>query len=187
MLVVTRRLVTLSAAALLIAVTLAACAQPTPGPTKSPVPTAKHTPAFASDAEALKAATDAYAAYLKMSDTILSEGADRPDRFRQVATGDALRTALDGVGTYAERGLHTTGRTTFDSARIQSIHDGRPHSVSIYVCDDVSNIDVVDSAGRSLVKPDRNPRTPFIVTVDFENTASKLVSGRTLWEGKDFC
>ncbi|HWU47090.1 MAG TPA: hypothetical protein VN133_10080, partial [Humibacter sp.] len=53
--------------ALLLGGVLAGCTPSAPKPTHSP--TASRTPMFASDEEALKAATDAYAAYLKMSDT----------------------------------------------------------------------------------------------------------------------
>jgi hypothetical protein len=184
---VTRRLVTLSAAALLTAVTLAACTQPAPGPTQSPVPTAKHTPAFASDAEALKAATDAYAAYLKMSDTIAHDGGANPERIADYASGRALERALANVKEYRAQGVHTTGNTRFDSARLQSIDVGPPWSIVMYLCDDVSGVDVLNRGGQSLVSPDRNARTPFEVTVNAGRTGRVTIHDRELWQGKNFC
>ena len=49
-------------------------------PTATPPPEATAAPIFASDEEALAAATAAYAAYLAMSDQILKDGGKDPDR-----------------------------------------------------------------------------------------------------------
>ncbi|MEO8907529.1 MAG: hypothetical protein ABI310_05565, partial [Microbacteriaceae bacterium] len=61
-----RLLVAGSAMALAVGV-LTGCTPATPIPAPTHTSATTHAPAFSSDAEALKAATDAYAAYLKMS------------------------------------------------------------------------------------------------------------------------
>ncbi|MDQ1582169.1 MAG: hypothetical protein QOF36_223, partial [Microbacteriaceae bacterium] len=69
--IVSRGILATLAGAGLIVITLAGCAT---SASPMPTPSAVHSPLFASDEEALKAATDAYAAYLAMSDTIAQEG-----------------------------------------------------------------------------------------------------------------
>lgn len=187
MLVVTRRLVAASVAALMTAATLGACTQPTPEPTRSDAPTVKPTPAFASDADALKAATDAYAAYLKMSDTIAHDGGANPERIADYASGRALERALADVEEYRARGVHTTGNTRFDSARLQSVDAGPPFSIVVYLCDDVRDVDVLNRDGQSLVNPDRNARTPFEVTANAGRTGRVTIHDRELWQGTNFC
>jgi hypothetical protein len=187
MLVVTRRLVALSAAALMTVAALGACTQPSPEPSRSTAPAVKHTPAFASDADALKAATDAYAAYLKMSDTIAHDGGANPERIAAYASGRALERALADVKEYRARGVHTTGNTRFDSARLQSVDVGPPVSIVVYLCDDVSDVDVLNRDGQSLVNPDRTARTPFEVTADAGRTGHVTIRDRELWQGANYC
>lgn len=183
----TRRIVAAISAASLAGLAVSGCTQPEPTPLPTHTAEATHTPAFASDEEALKAATDAYAAYLKMSDTILSEGGRMADKFATVATGEALSSAVKDVSEYRRRKLHITGSTAFDSARLQSREIRPVESIAIYVCDDVSDIDVFDSSGRSIVKPDRKPRTPFVVTALKTSGGEVLISERSLWEGASYC
>jgi hypothetical protein len=179
---VTPRLLIATCAVALVAGSLAACTPSAPTPTRTPIAT--HSQAFASDADALKAATEAYAAYLKMSDTIAQEGGANPERFAEVADGKALDDALSGVAEYVKKGLHITGSTTFDSVTLQSKSE---NSSVIYVCDDVSTIDVVTTSGQSVVMPDRKPRTPFVVTVEVGANPIPTVMDRTLWEGDSYC
>jgi hypothetical protein len=188
MLVVTRRLVTLSAAALLTAVTLAACTQPGPGPTQSPVPTAKHTPAFASDAEALKAATDAYAAYLKMSDTIAHDGGANPERIKPYASGDALDAALQSAQQFRAAGAHSIGSTTVAQIQPQVVdyQNVRNINISFYACEDVSEVDVLDQDGISLVSQDRPSRATYTVTV-LSRSGRLAVDSDEPWTGASIC
>ncbi|MDQ1609498.1 MAG: hypothetical protein QOE16_2230 [Microbacteriaceae bacterium] len=178
--IVTREILATLAGAGLIVITLAGCATPASPPS---APSATRSPVFASDEEALKAATDAYAAYLAMSDTILSEGGVNPERLVSVATGEALKKTEADVKVYSTRRLHTTGSTHFDSLKIQSYSP----DLSAYVCEDVSGIDVVDDQGRSLVKPDRDPRTPFEVGFEVSADGALLLKQKALWTGTDFC
>ncbi|MCU1575736.1 MAG: hypothetical protein JWP70_440, partial [Leifsonia sp.] len=160
--IVTRGILATLAGAGLIVITLAGCATPA-SPLSSPTPSAMHTPVFASDEEALKAATDAYAAYLAMSDTILADGGANPERLKEVATGKALEAELKGFALARSRGWYTTGSSTFDRLRVQSID--RSHStqavVTVYLCVDVSKVDVRDSGGVSVVSPSRPARSPI--------------------------
>jgi len=171
-----------AAIAALLAMPLAACS-PTQ-PTRSPTPTPVHTALFASDAEALKAATDAYAAYQHVTDEVLHAGGQGADRYEKVALGSALEKALDGARQFREKGLHTTGESRFDSVQLQ---ERSSKSVSFYVCDDVSDTDLLNSSGQSQAAASGTKRTPWQVEAKADGGSTLLISKRDFWTGSDFC
>lgn len=177
-----QRVIGVAAAALVFA-TLSGCA-PSPAPQHTASPSPHATPVFSSDKEALAAATKAYAAYLKVSDEIAHDGGAHPERIKAVATGEALSDALQGFAEYRDTKAHSVGARRFDHARIQSVD---PTTVTFYVCDDVSEVDVLDESGTSLVSPDRPSRTEFVVSASGADVAGVLISSRDKWEGKNVC
>jgi hypothetical protein len=78
--------------------------------------------------------------------------------------------------------------TTFDSMAIQQRLDGgRGHVVlTVYVCLDVSNVDIVDETGVSIVAEGRDSRLPLEIDLDDIEGGLK-VSRSELWSGQDFC
>jgi hypothetical protein len=159
-------------------------------PVVTPVPEPSSTPLFATDAEALQAATDAYAAYLKVSDEILGEGGAHPERLKAVATSSVFEQQLGGFRSFNEKGFHSVGATEFDSAKTQNyqplLHAGEV--IRIYVCADVSAVDVVDESGASVVTASRPDRTPFEVGFSWRPSLEGLVvSSKDAWTGTDFC
>ena len=101
----------LSGAALAVALSavlmLSACV-PTTTPA-GPTPKTSTTPVFANEAEALAAATKAYAAYVKVSDEILADGGRNPERINDVATGEAREIAKRGFTKFRDGNLTSTG------------------------------------------------------------------------------
>ncbi|MGA0566486.1 hypothetical protein ACO2Q7_04075 [Rathayibacter sp. KR2-224] len=180
-----RRRMPAAAFAALIALSLAGCTPSNPTPT--PSPTATRSPLFASDEEALKAATDAYAAYLKVTDEVLASGGAEREAFRQVSTGDAFKKAVSDADEFKRNSAHTVGYTKFDSARLSFYKPALKIPVSIFVCDDVSNVDVVDSHGTSVVSGDRKTRTPWQVWFQASSNSRLVVVDRMLWTGQDYC
>jgi hypothetical protein len=161
------------------------------GSTPAPVPhsaSASEAPVFASDEEALAAATAAYAAYLATSDAVGSEGGADPDRYEDVASGDALANALRSAEQFREAGARSIGPTSFTVYKLQSWDGGERQSavVTVYICDDVSAVDVQGSDGKSLVAPDRPNRTPFEIQVAVGDSQSRLQS-KNVWMGSNFC
>lgn len=185
-----QRVIAVAAAALVFA-TLSGCApSPTPQHTASQSPHA--TPVFSSDKEALAAATKAYAAYLKVSDEILSDGGADPDRLRAVATGKALATDLAGFAMARDKGWHTTGNTTFDHVRLQSREmSGSETSgvVAIYLCLDVSTVDVLDSAGKSVMSSSRPARSQVEAVFDLLKPPEEklILASNDPWNGGNTC
>ena len=76
-------------AALAAVLLLSGCVPTSPTVTPGPLPSS--TPIFATEDDALAAATAAYAAYVKISDQIFMEGGANPDRLKSVATGEQLK------------------------------------------------------------------------------------------------
>lgn len=185
-----RRAIAVAAAALLLA-TLTGCA-PSPTSRPTPTPTPHPTPIFSSDKEALAAATKRYAAYLKVSDEILSEGGTDPGRLKSVATGKALATDLKGFAMARDKGWHTTGKTSFDNVRLQSRRMSNSVTsdvVAVYLCVDVSSIDVLDSSGKSVVSGTRPDRSQVEAIFDLSKVGPRklILSSNNPWNGSDVC
>jgi len=162
---------------------LAGCTPTDPVVTPRPEPSA--TPLFASEDEALAAATEAYAAYTAVSDAILNEGGINPERLEAVATGDDLEINLAAFRQSASQGVHSVGQTQFDSVVLQRVleqSDDGLEVVTLYLCEDVAGVDLLDSKGSSLVAPERPNRVPFEVSFSLQGGVL-LVSRKDPWPG----
>lgn len=180
----------MGAMAVLGTLALAGCA-PQPVPALTPAPTTTDAPVFASDADALAAATEAYAAYLAASDASGEiESASRRE-FLALSTGEAHKEDIAAEATFDERGWRKTGTTAFDSLEIQSygpVADGG-WLVRAYLCLDVSRTDVLDKNGASVAQMDRPLRLPMEVALSsFESEPARLlISESRVWSGSNFC
>jgi hypothetical protein len=144
------RLLTPLVAVTLVAL-LAACGpDPAPAPLP-PEPTAS--PVFASDAEALAAAEEAYAAYLEMSDLISSEGGADPDRIAPFVALEHVERAESSFGALLERQLRTTGKSSFWFSEV-IFRDQT--ELQVGVCLDISDIAVIDAAGLDVTPASRS-------------------------------
>ncbi|WP_309617830.1 hypothetical protein [Salinibacterium sp.] len=151
--------------------------------TNTPTPEPSSTPVFASEEEALAAATAAYAAYVTLSDQIFVEGGKDPERMSSVATGEFLKASVEGFAEVQAKGWVSTGGTVFRGATLQSYSEvGGREAVVIYVCEDISAVDVLDSSKISIVSPDRPNSTTFQATFDSDgNRPSLFLSSREVW------
>lgn len=154
-------------------------AEPSPTPTVVPI--------FASDEEALAAATEAYANYLDVSGVIAHEGGKNSSRMTSVAVGEALETEVQALEGMSEAGTVGVGVLKFDTLTLQSA-DLASGTLSAYVCLDVSESDVIDRSGVSVVSVDRVERLPLEVGFIFESASQRLLLERTRsWDGENFC
>jgi hypothetical protein len=177
------------AVALSVALMLTACV-PTTTPA-GPTPKTSTKPVFANEAEALAAATKAYAAYVKVSDKILADGGNNPERVHDVATGDALRGALAGYQEFRTKELRSVGLSKIDHVSIQRFSGSSANGkdlVSIYACLDVSSVEVLNKSGASVVSPQRPARQPFQVSEDWDKGKQLLVvASREPWADGGVC
>ena len=161
-------------------------AAPKPAP---PSPTPTVVSIFASDEEALAAATEAYANYQKMSDQIDSEGGLDPERISPFVSADHLPSAVHQSDGFREAGARSVGSTSFLVAGTQQLNyaSSDQTAISLYVCDDVSGVDVLDVSGASLVSEARASVTPFEVGFILNSEEALVVNSREVWTGKNFC
>jgi hypothetical protein len=190
--IVTRGILATLAGAGLIVITLAGCATPASPlstPTPSPSPSAIHAPVFASDEEALKAATDAYAAYLAMSDTILADGGANPERLRPFVDSAQFKVNVDSFVSFATKGLKTQGVSRFDTVSLQLYREvGAAAEIDLYLCSDIGETRLVDATGRDVTPPDRPARLPLEIGLETVGTSHRLVVTKSdSWLGNDFC
>jgi hypothetical protein len=171
--------------AVAVVAVLAGCSPGTGMPVPPPDPTS--TPVFASDEEALVAAEDAYGTYLDVSNDLGEGGWLDTGGLSAVLRGDALDEELDTAKSFSAKGYVQVGRSTFDTTTLQqwSSEDG-VISISVYLCLDVTAVDVVDDSGVSIVAPDRADRQSLEVVVDNVDGQFK-VSGGDAWAGQPFC
>jgi len=169
----------------------AGCTAPSPSepaPTSNPPTVA---PVFASDEEALAAATEAYSNYLATYDALWADGDGAMDDYLALSTGNAHDGEVQSMTEWEAKGWRATGTTAFDSMALQSISrsDTGGWTLRTYLCVDASQGEVIDGTGASVAKPDRPLRLPL--EVEFTTTSATsdqlLISESKVWSGKDFC
>lgn len=175
-------------------VAISGCAAtPVPAPsTPAPSPTPAVAPVFASNAEALAAATEAYAAYEEMVTLVAAEGGIYPERVEAVTSGSYEEFLVQDLKAAQSAGLRAIGKATFDGVTLQRVDEKAADGlgvVVVYLCSDVSQVDVVDMNNVSQVDADRIPRTALEVAFDWELGAvgTLTVGSRTVWTGGGVC
>jgi hypothetical protein len=169
--------------AVAVSVGLAGCT-PATAPTVTPTP--KATAVFTSDADALKAAEKAYAAYLAASNEIAKSGWKSVDAYSDYETGDALRGDRSSASKFLKRGLRQIGESKFDSMHLEQVSKGAL-TLQTYLCLDVSGVDVIDSSGASVVPAERVSRNPLEVTFISNARGELKISDSQSWLGSNFC
>jgi len=158
--------------------------------TDSPVQTAP-APVFASNEEALAAATQAYGAYLAMSDQITGEGGARGERIAPFVTASYLPELLDGFDSFASQNRFSKGASGFDTISLARYADDSRGSASIllYLCADITAIHVYDASGVDQTNSDRPNRIPeqLEFVSDGANSRNLLLKAEDTWGGKNFC
>ncbi len=132
------------------------------GCTPDPVPTPTPTAAFASEEEAFAAAEATYRAY---NDALNQVDFAKPKTFEPVysllseTAADSTRKAFS---EFHAEGIRTAGATHYDSF-IGVSADPRNGVINADVCTDVSDVEVTNASGTSIVSVDRPPRQSISV------------------------
>ncbi|MEW2460244.1 hypothetical protein [Microbacterium sp. K41] len=159
---------TLTAALVATLLSVAACA---PSPHTTPSPTA--TPLFANKEDAFAAAEVTYRAYTDASNATILTDADTFDPVFAWLRADALDSARKNYSEYYASGVTRTGASSFDHFTPGS-YDPEARTVVVRLCIDVSDVDVLDAEGHSVVPGDRPPRRAVEVTMISADTATGL-------------
>ncbi|MHB1234936.1 MAG: hypothetical protein ACYCZK_04600 [Microbacteriaceae bacterium] len=143
-------------------------------------------PRYATSSDALAAATQVYERYLLVFDQVLAESGARPERLETVLTGTALALAQADAAEFRVKGLRSVGTVRYRPPVLQAYEDP-PIGISIYVCEDVSAVDLLDSSGRSLVRAGRNPFSGFEARLVTRQDGSLVIAERNFWSGDGLC
>lgn len=172
---------------LLLAAALTGCTQPTRLP--PPEPSAAGEPLFASDEEALAAATAAYEEYLAVSNAILQDGGRDPERLLDLVSEEVFETELEGFRLFQQNDWRATGATKLQTVTLQQVIDGSDGLAEVvaYVCTDVSSNDVVDAGGVSQVLPDRPSIVAHEVLFVFGDSESGVIEEKIQWDPISIC
>lgn len=177
----------LVALAITAVVLLSGCVPQEPEILPPPEPTSE--PVFASDEEALAAATKAYEAYLAMSDLIAQEGGKDPERMAPFVTDDWLAAEVDASQSIQEKGRHLEGRTQFDTMTLQQVDQLQNGSVTVvvYVCVDLTDAYLLERDGSKVAETTGERRWPFEVNLVGDADHSLVVGGHEEWTSSEFC
>ena len=178
-----------STAALAVAFVLVGCV-PTTTPA-SPAPRPSATPVFATEAEALAAATEAYAAYVRVSDEITADGGENPERIAPHVTAAQLKRDRDVFATYRAKKIVSVGSTSFDRLRLQKF-DERGRSgldLVVYICLDLTKIRLIDIQMQDITPTGLDQPSPMQVTLrpDADQGNLLVVERSESWSGENFC
>jgi hypothetical protein len=145
---------------------------------------------FASEAEALAAAEKAYAEYLRVSDEISAGGGADANRLKSVAVGNLVQDDLNGYQTFKAKSWHTVGSSKIAAFKAEFVDRNATQSTRAalvaYVCEDISQVDVIDASGVSVVSSTRPNVQGFEVNFDLVDS-SLFPSDREPWTGSNFC
>jgi hypothetical protein len=171
-------------------VLLVGCATPQPvtHETTSPAPSESAKPVFASDAEALAAATAIYRKYEAAADAVGHDGGLHPERIRPYISDAGYQFELSDFKELQTQKAHLTGRTTLNNVKLQS-HEERDSVavVTIYLCEDISHVDRVGPDGRSLNSEDRDDYVAYQSVLTGVSPSTLVIQSIKYWEGGDIC
>ena len=176
--------------AVVFALTLGGCV-PQSHKAAPPTPSPSSTPVFASDEEALAAATKAYAAYLKVSDEIAQDGGKNPERLAPYVTENQLASEDQAFAKFLESGKRQSGYTKVRSVKIQEFgmnHSGRV-VVGAYVCADITDLRLIDIATGASANEGHESFVAVEVSLegDGPDSARLLVARSVPWPGTGVC
>lgn len=158
---------TIASAALVLVVgaVLAGCtaaAPPTPRPTLTPL---------SPEQEAFAAAEATYRAYITALNGVDLADAETFEPVYQWLSGDALTESQNSFQRLQERHVRVSGDTSTPVIRLKSMRESH---VLLDVCLDVSQVDLTDSEGRSVVPKSRSDRQALEVELAPGSTATQL-------------
>lgn len=159
--------------------TLSACSS-TPEP--SPTPTA----AFASEEEAFAAAEETYRAYTDvLSQVDIAEHASLEEVYSWLVEG-AAAASRETFSELSAENFTVAGETTFSNFEGTEVNL-KSGQVDAEVCLDVSDVDVLDPGGQSIVAENRPDHQPTHATFVIASTPTGLAISSIQQSDTDIC
>lgn len=182
-----RRLSLVALSLAVVAGALSACTESTRIPPAEP--SAAVEPLFATDEEALEAATQAYEEFLRVSGEILQDGGADPERLRPLVSEEVFESEAEGFATFSSNGYRAIGTSTLTNVVLQQHHAIAPGAaeIQIYTCVYVGDVDVVDQSGKSVVSDDRETSLAYEAILTSDPAGRLIVTKESVWSGGDVC
>jgi hypothetical protein len=163
---------------LLVAAASVACTTPAPKPT----PTL--TAIFASEGEALAAATDTYQQFLAAYESASATGADVPAAVASFVS-EAYLAEVSAPDIVSKNGWHTEGSSSFDVKGVRSFQtDAIAVEIVVELCRDVSSLRFVDADGTDVTPVERLDVVPLEVAFATDSLGSNAlkITGVGTWQ-----
>ncbi|WP_344756127.1 hypothetical protein [Gryllotalpicola koreensis] len=167
---------------------LAACtpSHPVTDPTKTSKPTP--TPVFTSDADALAAATDRFKKYESASDRVGQNGWRDTTPVRPFVSDTGYQHEVNSATKYRAQKAHAIGNTVINNTELESHREENGvATVRMYVCEDLSAVDVIDGSGKSLIDPSRADFVAFVTELRGKSSTSLVIQSLDYWSGGGIC
>lgn len=152
---------------------LAACT-----PASEPEPEPTETALFSSDEEAFAAAEETYREYLAVYNAIDLADGSALDATRDYVTGRYAASERESISRLQAEELSRHGASKLVSFEGQSYE--RPDRINARICSDVSETDIVDVNGKSVVSPTRPDRYALDVTFIIDGEAILLAESQAV-------
>lgn len=153
-------------------------------PTLPPTPT--DGPLFASEEEALAAATAAYEAYGAMSSVIAAEGGIEPERIAPYVTETRYADEVRGFERLRESNLRIRGESQATVLQLQRFDQFETDvEIVFYACLDLTASRVIDESGRDVTPAEREDRLVLeVVMVSVDGTLPLRLESDERWPGQ---
>lgn len=176
------RIATATAAAVVLTLGMAGCGDKT---TNDPIPPKSNSPTAATPTKSLtpeeqvtKEAEEALARYYKVHDEMWQDPSIPLDKLKTVETSFAFNLDSDLRRQDLAGGAKQTGTTKFSIEKVLQVSldnsdpkQGKAPTVQFRVCEDISDVDIVDKNGKSLIdpgRPDRSIARYWVTNYDFK-------------------
>jgi hypothetical protein len=186
------RTVAFTAITAMVVLILTGCA-----PEGPPAPTignaASDAPPFGNESDALSSARATYESYLRVTDQIISDGGSSPERLDEFVADDLAATEKEGFQDFADHSMRSVGSSQLAAFSLQSYDPKaspeRSPIVVAYACVDISEVDVVNANGRSVVAAGRPNKSAFEVEfeLDLSSSGKLRVAANEPWAGAGVC
>jgi hypothetical protein len=155
-------------------------------PTKPPSPTP--TPVFTSDADALAAATEVYKQYMKASDDVGHDGGENPERVKPYVNAEGLQHEIESAQKIKDQDARGYGYSKLNNAILQShVEKAGVATVRMYVCEDISDVDLRDASGKSLVDSSRSDYIAYVTELTSSDAGQLIIQSSKYWSGGGIC
>ncbi len=169
----------------LLALALVGCTPTTVIPPAGPP--SEEVPLFASDEEALAAATEAYEEFLAVSSQILQDGGAEPERARPHLSDSVFAEELAGYEQFSQSGFRLIGQSRITNAVLQqwTQYDLNAEIIA-YFCVSLEGTDVVNGSGESIVTADRPEQSVFEIVLT-GSRSDLVIERKQVWSDESAC